>query len=185
MAIGALFRFAQRAFFSKPAPPDPQLVRLVKEHRVTRIVELGIESLAQTQLLLATAVAGTPDERVRYAGFDWFDLRPEGLEPLSLLATHRALAGSGAAVKLAPGGPAEGLRSEANGLAGTQMVLLSRHADDAAMAAVWYLVPRMCSPETLVLQRVVGEGEGAPDWAPLSIDEVSRRAGGRALRRAA
>jgi hypothetical protein len=185
MAIGALLRFAKRAFFSKPAPPDPQLVALVKELRVTSIVELGIESLAQTQLLLATAVAGAPDERVRYTGFDWFDLRPAGLEPLSLLATHRALSGSGAAVKLAPGGPTEGLRSEANALAGTQLLLLSRHADDEAMGPLWYLVPRMCSPQTLVLQRVVGGEEGHPDWASLPLDEVSRRAGGRTLRRAA
>jgi hypothetical protein len=185
MAIGALFRFAQRAFFSKPAPPDPQLVALVKEHRITSIVELGIESLAQTQLLVATAVASSAGERVRYTGFDWFDLRPEGLDPLSLIATHRALAGSGASVKLAPGGPTEGLRSEANGLGGTQMVLLSRYADDQAMGPLWYLVPRMCSPRTLVLERVVDGGEDVPDWGVISLADVGRRAGAPSMRRAA
>ncbi|MGL4514521.1 MAG: hypothetical protein ACRCT8_15640 [Lacipirellulaceae bacterium] len=185
MALGALIRFAKRAFGAKPTVVEPHLVRIVREHRITSIVELGIESIAETQAMLAAAVEAAQGERVCYTGLDWFDLRPEGLEALSLIATHRALAGSGAAIRLAPGGPTDGLRSEANGLAGTGLILLSRHADESAMAPVWYLTPRMCSPQTVVLERVVdGEG-GSPRWLPLPLDEVRRRGGIGGLRRAA
>jgi len=41
MAVGGLFKYAQRVWFSKPTP-ERQLLKLVKNQPIRRVVELGV-----------------------------------------------------------------------------------------------------------------------------------------------
>lgn len=176
MAVGELFRYARRAFFSKPTP-EKQLLRLAKQQPVRRVVEVGVESLESTIELLTTLVKQARGEAVAYTALDPFDERVAGADGLSLVSAYRQLVATGASVRLKPGGLGGLVAAEANSLADTDLLLLSREASDAALGTAWRYVPRMCHPGTLVLRRVDGDtDEQTGEWRTLSLQEISDRA---------
>lgn len=175
MAIKGLLNYARLAFFSKESS-DRQLFRLVKKHRILRIVELGIGSLERTAKLIKLAGDNAAHSEVQYTGFDSFDLREEGEPSLSLIAAHRELIQCEASVRLTPGGPASGLSSKANSLSDTDLLLISPAVSDAILEPLWFYLPRMCHPGTLVLRQVSAsvEGEADAEWVSISLEEVNR-----------
>lgn len=185
MSVGGLFKYAQRAFFSKPTP-ERQLVRLVKKEAIRRIVEVGIESLEDTTSVLQSCVKQARGEAVSYTALDLFDERSDSVEPLQLVSGYRQLVATGAKVRLVPGGAIGSLIREANSLADTDLLLLSKAVDDASLAAAWYYLPRMCHPGTLVFRLMPGGStDGPAEWQPIGLDEIAQRAGGSRLSMAA
>ena len=176
MAVGSLWKLAQRALFSKPTP-EQQLLRLLKTATVRRVVEVGVDSIDATEQMLAAIVKQAKGDPVRYTAIDPFDERPAGEGALPLMAAYRRLVATGARVRLAPGTLAGKLAAEANALADTDLVMLSRAATDAALAGGWFYLPRMCHPATLVVRRRVEAAEGSPEaWSVVALAEVAQRA---------
>ncbi|MEN0111869.1 MAG: hypothetical protein AAF805_14210 [Planctomycetota bacterium] len=184
MAVRGLFEYARRALFSAPSP-EQQLLRATKRHEVRRVVELGVDSLDGSHSLLATLVKRAGEEPVRYVGFDAFDERSAETEPLSLIDAHRRLSGGGARVRLTPGGPVAGVAAEANALADTDLLILSSLATDAALASVWFFLPRMCHAATLVLRRDASAADDEAAYRVVPVSELVARSGLDATRRAA
>jgi hypothetical protein len=187
MAVGDLFRYAARAFFSKTAPtPEKQLLRIAKQHTIRRIVEVGIDSVDSTAQLLDALVKQAKDAPVKYTALDLFDARPDGTPTTPLVGVYRRFIATGAKVRLTPGDLAPSLCAEANSLADTDLLLLSREASDEALVHAWFYVPRMCHPGTLVLRRTDGmDGDATGEWAPISLSDIAARANFRTARRAA
>lgn len=187
MAVGDLFRYAARVLFSKTTPtPEKQLLRLAKQHTIRRIVEVGIDSVDSTAQLLDVLVKQAKDAPIKYTALDLFDARPQGAPSTPLVGVYRRFIATGAKVRLTPGDLAPSLCAEANSLADTDLLLLSREASDEALAHAWFYVPRMCHPGTLVLRRTDGEAaDAAGEWAPVSLSDIAARANSRPLRRAA
>jgi hypothetical protein len=187
MAVGDLFRYAARAFFSKTAPtPEKQLLRIAKQHTIRRVVEVGIDSVDSTAQLLDALVKQAKDAPIKYTALDLFDARPQGAPSTPLVGVYRRFIATGAKVRLTPGDLAPSLCAEANSLADTDLLLLSRDASDEALAHAWFYVPRMCHPGTLVLRRTDGESsDTAGEWQTIPLAEISARANLRPARLAA
>lgn len=176
MAVGGLFKLAQRALFSKPTP-EKQLLKLAQGQPVRRIVEIGIDSLDSSQRLISTLVKASQGQSVAYTAIDLFDERPTGAEPLSLATAYRQLAPVGASVRLLPGGVISTLRCEANSLGDTDLLLIARETRELVLEQGGFYLPRMCHPGTLVCQRIDGETADDPgEWQTIPLDEVARRA---------
>lgn len=181
MGLGRVLTYARLAFLAKD-PADRQLYRLVKRRGVRRVVELGIDVPKRTAQMLSLAADHAADGEVQYAGFDRFEERPAGVEPLALIEAHRALAGVAARVRLTPGEPAAAAAGAANSLADTDLVLISPRLTDADLARLWPYAPRMCHPGTVVLR---GVGETGESWDQLPLDAVAALSEAAAVPRAA
>lgn len=173
MAVGDLLKYAHRALFAKPSP-ERQLLKLVKQQPIRRVVEVGVESIETTSQLLNALAKQAGGEPIVYTAIDPFDERPAPLEPLPLRQAYRSLVATQAQTRLIPGPLGPSVAAEANSLADTDLLLLSREASDAELGGAWFYIPRMCHPGTMVLRRVEGE---TPDsqggWAAVMLDEVS------------
>lgn len=173
MAVGALLRFARDTFFSKPSV-DRELAKLVRKQRVKRIVELGIGSLQRTEEVLKAAGYGGADG-VTYCGIDPFEQRDQAVEPLSLIAAHRSLTSLPATVRLVPGNPTEALAAIANTLSDSDLIVLPDGADDDPGSPIWFYLPRMCHPGTLVVQLRQIDAE-TQQWRQWPLVEIEGRA---------
>ncbi|MEM6328923.1 MAG: hypothetical protein AAF790_01610 [Planctomycetota bacterium] len=177
MAAAGKLQYVYLAFLSKPKE-DRQLFRLVGRLRATRIVELGIGSLPRTLNLIRVCQRYSPEQVVRYTGLDWFEERPAGLRPLSLLDTHRQLAAEGAKPRLMPGGPGQALPAVANNLLGTDLVLISSLADAQSLAGCRLFLPRILTPTSVVLA-VQPQPDGRCAWRELDHADIA--AGAKAV----
>lgn len=176
MAVGSLFRYAQRALFAKPTP-ERQLLKLVKQQPIRRVLEVGIDSLDTSEQLLQALGKQAGGDELAYTAIDAFEERDAGASPLPLMQAYRRLIATGAKVRLTPGALAETIAAEANSLADTDLLLLSTTATDAQLETAWYYVPRMCHPGTLVLRRCVGPEDGTQDaWNAVPLEEIAARA---------
>lgn len=176
MAAATQLRYACLAFLSKPAE-DRRLYRVAKKRRVTRIVELGIGSLARSLNLISVCQRYTPDTPISYTGLDWFEERPAGHETLSLIDAHRQLKAAGAETRLMPGGPAKALPAVANSLLGTDLLLLSPEATDDALAAAWFFLPRILHDGSLILRSAAIDAE-ANAWVEMPRSAIEAFAAG-------
>lgn len=173
MAVGDLFKYAHRALFAKPSP-ERQLLKLVKQQPVRRVVEIGVDSIETTSVLLTALLKQAAGEPVVYTAIDPFDERPADEAPLPLMEAYRTLVPTPAQTRLVPGRLGMAVAAEANSLADTDLLLLSQQATDAELAEAWFYVPRMCHPGTLVLRRLEGEdADSLGDWVAVSLEEVS------------
>ena len=173
--------------FSKPASDRP-IYRLVCRKRVRSIVELGVGLGERAVRLIQAAARYTPVEDVRYTGIDLFDMRTSADGwGLTLKAAHRLLKPTGARIQLVPGDLFNGLSRAANGLAGTDLVIVSAGYDPDCLARAWYYVPRMLAEESRVLveQEQGPEGEMVVRTVdPARIDALAAKSQDR-FRRAA
>lgn len=173
MAVGALLRYARDTFFSKPSA-ERELVKLARKQRVRRVVELGIGSLERTQALLKEI--GSADKHgVSYCAIDLFDQRPQASAALPLIAVHRVVSGLAESVRLAPGEVETVLPTVANTLADTDLILLPAEALSSEASPLWFYLPRMCHPGTLVLWLDEADAE-APAWRQTPLLEIESRA---------
>ncbi len=98
---------------------------------------------------------------------------------------HRKLKATGARVQLLPGDPLTVLCRSANGLSGTDLVIISERQDKASLAGAWFFLPRMLHDASrLFVQESLGQ-DGKRGMRLVPIAEIDERARAADLRRAA
>ena len=184
MSFGRLLRSLYLLYFAQPAS-DRALYKAVRARPVRSIVELGIGLGGRTERVLE--IAGWKAESLRYTGIDLFEARPDGEERLSLKAAHAQLQRPNLRVQLVPGDPYSALMRAANGLTGTDLVLISASQDRESLARAWTWMPRMLTPASLVLMEELGANESGPRWRQVPVEEIQKLAASatRSQRRAA
>ena len=183
MAAAGWFRFAYLAHLSQPKSVR-QLYRLVKRHRVCRIIDVGVSDVRRAIALIEVAQRYARERSVAYTGIDWFDARQQPLDPLSLKEAYRLLRPTGANVRLVPGEPGCALAAAANAHQNTDLIVISHAVADSELANAWFYVPRMLHQGTVLL-REQRDAEGQPTFTPLTHAQVSAWADRDPRRRAA
>lgn len=151
MAAASWLKYAYLAHFSKPRS-ERQLYRLIKVHKVTRFVEVGIASIERTTAMIAVAQRYCGTQQVAFTGLDWFDARHDDLPKLTLKQAHRELQTTGATVRLVPGEPARSVGAIANAHQHTGLLLLSASVPESLLAPAWFYFPRMIDSASVVLR---------------------------------
>jgi len=180
-------RFFYLAHLSKPASDRP-IYRLVNRRRIRKIVELGVGLGRRAVRLIEAAAIHGPVGDVHYTGIDLFETRTAADGPgMPLKAAHRLLKATGARIQLLPGDPYSALSRAANGLGGTELVVISAGYDPESLARAWFYLPRMLrdgsrvlveqaqGPEGLVAVRTVRE-ERIAELAATSFHRFRRAA---------
>jgi hypothetical protein len=185
VAVAAVswLKYARLAFFSKPQS-ERQLYRLVKLHKICRIVEVGIGSIARTTSLIGVAQRYAEHGKVAYTGLDWFEARAKEQPKLTLKQAYAQLQATGAQVRLAPGEPGRSVATVANAHQHTGLVLISAAVDDDSLAESWFYVPRMLDDLSVVLREGFDEA-GEPTFKMLEHEQIVAWAGCSRGRRAA
>jgi hypothetical protein len=176
-------KYTQLAHLSKPRSVR-QLYRLVKRHKICRIVEVGVSDLERSLSLIRVAERYAVDGRVAYTGIDWFDARSADQTPLTLKQAHSRLQTTSGQVRLVPGEPGRSLRAIANAHQHTGLLLISAAVADSELAAAWYFVPRMLDAASIVLRERL-DAAGEPEFERFSTTEIGKLAHQATARRAA
>ena len=174
----SLFNFAKTLYltrFSKPASLRP-LWRQVCKRRPRNIVQIGMAQGHLSFPLLKVAARYHAAEEIHFTGIDLFEARPAEAPGLSLKEAHRKLRERGVQVKLLPGDPFSALARKANELTGTDLILISADQDADSLARAWFYVPRMLTPDSLVLVEQPSTDDGDPQYTPLARTEIERLA---------
>jgi len=174
------FKFARLTMLSRPAK-NRVIYRAMIRQRPASIVEIGMGDGQRALRMIELARDLHPSSRVRYAGIDAFEARPN--PTLRLKQAHQRFAATGARVLLAPGDPHAALARIANSLANTDLVVVSADVDAAALEQAWFFVPRMLNARSLVL---IEETQGARSgFRELGRDELHKLAACRQRRHSA
>ena len=177
MSAASLVRYAYLARLSQPRA-ERALYKAIRRGRATRLVEIGLGDLARSERMIAVAAR---HGAVHFTGIDLFEARP-GM--LALKSAHRRLKATGARVRLVPGEPGPTLTGLANGLTGTDLVVISPDWEATALEAAWNYLPRMLHDRSTVFV-------GAPDvdgdvrYERLGLEDLEARARSKRSRRAA
>ncbi len=183
MAAANWFRYAYLAHFLQPKGVR-QLYRLVKRHRVCRIVEVGINGLERAESLIRVAQRYAGEKKVWYTGLDLFEARPEGQKPLVLKETYCFLRATGANIRLVPGVPRMSLPSAANAHQNTDLILIGPDVSENDLYGAWFYVPRMLHDGSLIL-RERREADGQVSFDLITRTQIAEWATHDASRRAA
>lgn len=139
--------------FAKPAA-ERVLFSAIAAGNVKQIVEIGLGDCSRAARLIALAVkchAGP----VSYCGIDLFEATPKGKPSLKFKDAYCRLNSPNCKPKLVPGEPTSALSTCANGLAKTDLIVISHQFDAASLAPMWMYVPRMLHSTTQVFQQNV------------------------------
>ena len=186
MSAGSLIRSTWLLYFSQPAP-DRFLYKAVKGKSIRSVVEIGIGSGLRTQRMLEVLAWRQHERPLRYTGIDLFEARPHDQPGLSLKRAFHELRKGGVQLKLVPGKPYEALIRVANGLAGTDLLLISADQDAESLRYAWTYIPRMLHTGSLIFQEDRDAKTGKSSYRRLTLLEIQREAAraARALRRVA
>ncbi|REJ64462.1 MAG: hypothetical protein DWQ31_21265 [Planctomycetota bacterium] len=181
-----MLKYCYLAYLAKPVA-ERSLYRLVRRHRVRRIVELGVGDTSRAQRLIQVAGRYHEPQDVAYAGIDLFEARPNEQAPLSLKSAYRQMTPLGARLQLIPGDPYSALARAANSLTKTDLLLVAADQDLESLRHAWFYVPRMLHENSQVLaEKVTADDEGEHrHYEVVSQAEISRWADDAAPRRAA
>ncbi|MFH1268185.1 MAG: hypothetical protein ABIK89_20900 [Planctomycetota bacterium] len=185
MPVTSHLKVLYLSHLSNPATDRP-IYRVIRRRRIQRIVELGVGDGRRAVRMIEVAGLSGPIGQVRYTGVDLFEARTERDRPgMTLKTAHRLLSATGAHVQLVPGDPFTALSRAANGLIGTELVMISAGHDPDSLARAWFYLPRMLASRALVLmERPCGESEELTIRLVLR-DEIDRLAAVATPRRAA
>ena len=147
---GRWLHYLWLAHFSKPKG-ERFLFRLIKGNSVRSIVELGVGNGERALRLVDFARQFVPNGELRYTGIDLFEGRSEPESGISLKEAHGMLKQVDAKIKLVPGDPFSALARSANGLAGTDLFLISNDLDQESLARAWAFIPRTLHDGTMGL----------------------------------
>jgi len=186
VTAGSLIRSTWLLYFSQPAP-DRLLYKAIKGRSIGRVVEIGIGSGLRTQRMFEVLSWQKSKEPIKYAGIDQFEARPQSQPGLSLKAAFHDLRRPGVQVRLVPGDPYLALVRAANGLVGTDLLLISADQDRESLQRAWTYMPRMLHTGSLIFQEDGDPKTGKTSYRRLTLLDVQRNAAiaSRALRRAA
>lgn len=174
MPAASWIKYSYFAFVSQPKA-DRQLFRLIKRHRVTRIVEVGIRDVDRTVALLEVALRYADKKKVAYTGLDRFDDRSPDQPGLTLKHAYQALQAVGAQVRLVPGAAASSLAGVANACSETDLLLLAPWLTDGDLQGAWFYLPRMLRENSHVF-RQGPDADGQPLLVRLTATEIALRA---------
>ena len=183
MAAASWLKYVYLAHFSQPRT-ERQLYRLMKVHKISRIVEIGIQSIERTTAMIAVAQRYSGTEQVAYSGLDWFDARDEDLPKLTLKQAHRELQSTGATVRLVPGEPARSVTAIANAHQHTGLLLLSATVPESLLASAWFYFPRMIDSASVVLRERI-DSAGRSTFELLNHSLLAKQASTLGERKAA
>lgn len=133
--------------FSKPAADRP-IYRLIRQHQVRSIVEIGMGSGQRTMRMLRAAQQTSPREPITYAGIDQFEMKAGGTK---LKDAYRTLKATGAKVRLIPGQFGTALPLKANELTGSDLIIIGADQPAEPGSLGWFYVPRMLHETSVVL----------------------------------
>lgn len=186
MSAGSLIRSTWLLYFSQPSP-DRTLYKAVKGKSIRSVVEIGIGSGLRTQRMLEVLTWQSAKEPLKYTGIDLFEARPTHQPGLTLKGAFHDLRRPGVQLKLVPGDPYDALVRDANGLAGTDLLIISADQDRASLERAWTYVPRMLHTSSLIYQEDADSKTGKTSYRRLTLLDIQRSAAiaSRALRRAA
>lgn len=179
------FQYLYFAYFSKPVC-DRKLFRLIRQHRLGRILEIGVGEAVRARRLISVAQRYLAPTEVRYTGIDPFESRSANDAPgLTLKLAHRLLKASGAQVQLVPGDPFSALSRTANSLSGIELAIISADQDDQALARAWHYLPRTLAPHAIVVIERLDPVQGSAFLQEIDRDELQQLASVHQRRRAA
>ena len=186
VSLGSLIRSIWLLYFSQPAG-DRFLYKAVKGKSIRSVVEIGIGSGLRTQQMLEVLCWQAASTPLLYTGIDLFESRPKAQPGLALKQAFHDLRRPGVQVKLVPGEPYDALVRAANGLAGTDLLIISADQDQGSLQRAWTYMPRMLHAGSLILQEDADSKTGKTCYRRLTLLDVQRSAtvASRALRRAA
>ncbi|MCA9119910.1 MAG: hypothetical protein KDB11_06980 [Planctomycetales bacterium] len=142
--------FAYLTLLSKPAH-EREVFRVIRQLTPASIVEVGIGQGVRACRMIAIAQRYRPDEQIRYTGIDLFEARSQVATGLPLKEAHRRLKATGANIRVIPGDPLSALARTANGLQGTDLMVIAADQDTQSLTNAWFYVPRMLHESSLVL----------------------------------
>jgi hypothetical protein len=160
VAAASWWKYAYLAHFSRPRTERP-LFRLVKRHKICRIVEIGIQDVARSVSLVNVAERYADQGKVSYTGLDWFDSRSAELPQLTLKQAHRQLQATDAVVRLVPGEPGRSVGAIANAHPHTGLLILGSAVTDSQLVAAWFYLPRMVDAGSVVLRERIDSANRA------------------------
>lgn len=185
MKFAGRIRCVYYAYFSQPQH-ERVLFRAIKRARPSCIVEIGLGDLLRATRLIEYAHA-LLERPVSYTGIDLFEARPDTEDRLSLKNAYRQLQSSGAKVRLLPGDPLNALRATANGLGGTDLLIVSSRVNAESMQQAWSFIPRMLHQDSVVMvehHRLENEGFEFRPLTSAQVDQAAAAANSRSRRAA-
>lgn len=177
MSRFTFFKSAYLTLLSKPAH-ERLVYRLIRTHRPTSIVEIGVGNAVRSQRMLQLAAHCSPSEKVRFTGIDLFEGRDDPGSGLSLKEAHRLLKPSGGRVHLVPGDPLSALSRSANLLQDTDLLVIGGDPDERSLEQAWFYVPRMLHDKSLVVLEDRSRGE--PTLRVVPAETIDQFAGSNA-----
>lgn len=170
LAAASFLETLKLVHFSRPRS-DRLLYRLIRRHKMRRIVELGLGDGTRALRMIAVAQRFAEGGPVQYTGVDLFEMRPPGTRPLALKQAYRMLADGGARIRLFPGDPAAALASMAGTLPQVDLAVISGDVDAQSLEGTWRYLWRMLHPGSLVFQESQHGPQGA-SLEPISLADI-------------
>ncbi len=129
--------------------------------------------------MIDVAATASGVENVTYTGIDLFESRTSSDgQGVSLKLAHRILLATGARIRLLPGDPFTALlQRAANGLTGTDLVVISADQNAAALANAWFYVPRMLHATSVVFVERVEPAAGTTVLEAVARSQIDVLAG--------
>ena len=184
LSINNGLRLAYLSYFSQPQSDRP-VYRAIHSHQACRMVEFGVGLGQRAVRMIEAAGLSVPRREILYTGVDLFEARSSREGPgLTLKMAHRKLKSTGARIQLLPGDPFTVLSRSANGLSGTDLIIISGRQDEGSLARAWFFLPRMLHENSSVFVEEPSSQGGKHGLRQLPRQEIEERAA-VGLRRAA
>jgi hypothetical protein len=136
--------------------------------------------------MIQAAGLHAPVEQIHYTGVDPFESRTACDGPgVTLRMAHRLLRSTGARIQLLPGDPFGALSRAANGLSGSDLVVISARQNPKSLARAWFYLPRMLTETSLVLIEKVDALAGRRVLHRMTAEALADLAAAASLTRAA
>jgi hypothetical protein len=159
--------------FAKPVA-DRLIYRAILQEKIGRIVEMGIGDGSRALKMIDAAARHRERQDIQYIGIDSFEDRDSADGPgLTLIEAHRLLKQSQAKIKLIPGDPCDALVRSANSLTDIDLLLISAPLDADRLQRMWFFVPRMLHPRSLVLHETI-TASGEKSFRRIDRGEIDR-----------
>jgi predicted O-methyltransferase YrrM len=166
------------SYLSKPTS-DRLIYRAIFHKKPRRILELGIAQGRRALRMIDACARFAERSDVQYTGMDRFEDRAEIDGPgLPLIAAHRILKQCGARIKLIPGDPLRNLAQAANDLGQFDLLVISPQTELDRLNRIWYFVPRLLNPQSLVLleQQQAGSAKSIKILCFRDVEQLAAKA---------
>lgn len=137
-------------WFSRPAS-DRLLFKTIHNHKPQSLVQIGMDSARQAELLIAVCQRASRTAAIKYTGIDLFEAKGAAANGLTLKEAHRVLSATEAKVRLLPGDAAQTLPRMANQLLATDLLIISSNDRREVLDGCWFFIPRMLHESSLLL----------------------------------